>query len=49
MTRGHLFALFVSLLSLDGCSHSDLPLFKQLTPNQTVVTFANTIATNDTD
>ncbi|MBI2537906.1 MAG: VCBS repeat-containing protein, partial [Gemmatimonadetes bacterium] len=44
-----LFALFVSLLLLDGCSHEAKgpPLFKRLTPDQTGVTFANTITTND--
>jgi hypothetical protein len=42
-------ALFICLLLLDACSHeeNDLPRFKQLTPAQTGVTFANTILTDD--
>src|SRR5712664_1508688 len=51
MTRvayGHLVAFCVSLVSLDACSRErHPPLFKQLTPGQTGVTFANTITTND--
>lgn len=49
MTCRYLFALFISLLLLDGCSNEEKapPLFKQLTPDRTGVTFANTITTND--
>src|SRR6267378_5400991 len=51
MTRvayGHLVAFCVSLVSLDACSRErHPPLFKQLTPGHTGVTFANTITTND--
>src|SRR5882672_613971 len=44
----HLVAFWAALLPLDGCSHERQPaLFKQLTPAQTGVTFANTITTND--
>src|SRR6266404_8802917 len=44
------FALLVALLWLAGCStgERDHPVFKLLTPEQTGVTFANTITTNDT-
>src|SRR6185437_8486429 len=45
---GRLVALCVSLVSLDGCSRErHPPLFKQLTPGHTGVTFANTITTTD--
>jgi len=45
---GHLVAFCVSLVSLDACSRErHPPLFKQLTPGHTGVTFANTITTND--
>src|SRR6267143_1291940 len=44
----HLVAFCVSLVSLDACSRErHPPLFKQLTPGHTGVTFANTITTND--
>jgi hypothetical protein len=44
------FALLVALLWLAGCTtgERDHPVFKLLTPEQTGVTFANTITTNDT-
>src|SRR6266581_4197250 len=45
---GHLVAFCVSLVSLDACSRErHPPLFKQLTPGHTGVTFANSITTND--
>src|SRR5476651_1853471 len=41
-------ALCVSLLVLAGCTdRNDRPLFKLLSPNQTGITFANTITTDD--
>ncbi len=44
----YLLALLVSLVSFAGCSRErHPPLFKLLTPDQTGVTFANTITTND--
>jgi len=45
--RTHLLALLGSLFVLDGCRHEEPPLFNHLTPEQTGVTFANTITTND--
>jgi hypothetical protein len=36
-----------SLFVLDGCRHEEPPLFNHLTPEQTGVTFANAITTND--
>jgi len=44
------FALLVALLWLAGCTtgERDHPVFKLLTPEQTGITFANTITTNDT-
>ena len=49
MHRSGVFALLVPLLWLAGCTtgEGDRPLFKLLTPEQTGVTFANTITTND--
>ena len=48
MHHSRLIALFVSLLWSAGCSrNTDHPLFKLLSPDQTGVTFANTITTND--
>jgi hypothetical protein len=48
MTSSHLPALFVFLCSFAGCRRErHPPLFKLLTPDQTGVTFANTITTND--
>jgi hypothetical protein len=48
MTRGHLLALLVPLLLLDGCGKEERPhVFKRLTPDRTGVTFANTITTSD--
>src|SRR5213594_3437240 len=49
MTSKHLLALLISLPFLDGCGHEAQhpPLFKRLTPDQSGVTFANTITTND--
>jgi hypothetical protein len=47
--RSSLVALQIALISLGGCTvdGKDRPLFKLLTPNQTGVTFANTITTDD--
>ena len=44
------FVLPVALLCLAGCTtgERDHPVFKLLTPEQTGITFANTITTNDT-
>lgn len=49
MTGRHLRTLFVSLLLLQACRQeaNEHPLFQQLTPDQTGVTFANTITTDD--
>jgi hypothetical protein len=49
MTGRHLRTLCVSLLLLPACRQEakEPPLFKQLTPDQTGVTFANTITTDD--
>src|SRR6184192_4465908 len=49
MTCRRLLSLIASLLLLlGGCHHEEGPhLFTLLTPDQTGVTFANTIATND--
>src|SRR6267143_6500416 len=48
MHHWRLFALFIALLWFAGCTRqSDRPLFKLLSPNQTGITFANTITTND--
>lgn len=48
MHHSGLFALLIPLLWLAGCTgKKDRPLFKLLNPNQTGVTFANTITTND--
>jgi len=50
MQRSGRYALLIPLLCLVGCttSASDPPLFKLLTPDQTGVTFANTVTTGDT-
>src|SRR5450756_1134679 len=47
--RSSLFVLLIALISLGGCTigKKDRPLFKLLSPDQTGVTFANTITTND--
>src|SRR6267378_3280771 len=46
----HLVAIGVALLPLGGCGHeTHRPLFKQLTPGRTGVTFANTITTTDSE
>jgi hypothetical protein len=44
-----LFALLFVLISLDGCTMGgkERPLFKLLGPNQTGISFANTITTSD--
>lgn len=49
MYPSRLCALFLALLSLAGCTRgkSERALFKLLTPEQTGVTFANTITTDD--
>src|SRR5229473_6257756 len=49
MTGRQLRTLFVSLLLLQSCSQEakEHPLFQQLTPDRTGVTFANTITTDD--
>src|SRR5450759_3831507 len=48
MHPSRLFGLLIRLLWLTGCTgKSDRPLFKLLSPDQTGVTFANTITTND--
>src|SRR5713226_7171170 len=48
MTGRHLRTLFVSLLLLQACRpEKEHPLFQQLTPDRTGVTFANTITTDD--
>ncbi len=49
MKRSSLLALVVALVSSGGCTigKKDRQLFKLLSPNQTGVTFANTITTND--
>ena len=49
MHRSGVFALLLPLLWMAGCTgeRSDGPLFKLLPPQQTGVTFANTITTND--
>ena len=48
MHHSRLFALLIPLLWLAGCTgKKDRPLFKLLSPDQTGVTFANTITTND--
>ncbi len=49
MTGRHLRTLFASLLLLLACSQqeNERPLFQQLSPAQTGVTFANTIITDD--
>lgn len=49
MAGSHRLALVVSLLVLDACrsrAHHP-PLFQRLTPDQTGITFANTITTDD--
>ena len=46
MRHARLFALSIPLLCLAGCKR-DHSLFKLLSPDQTGVTFANTITTND--
>jgi len=43
----HLLVLLVSLALLNGCRHEEPRLFKRLTPQQTGITFANTITTSD--
>src|SRR6202158_550326 len=50
MQHARFCALFVALLWLAGCNAGkrDQPVFKLLSPEQTGVTFANTITTNDT-
>jgi hypothetical protein len=47
--RSSLFVLLIALISLGGCTigKKDRPLFKLLSPDQTGVTFANTITTSD--
>jgi hypothetical protein len=49
MTGRHLRTLFGSLLLLQACGQpeNERPLFQQLAPAQTGVTFANTITTDD--
>ncbi len=48
MHHSRVCAVFMPLLWLAGCTgKSDRPLFKLLSPNQTGVTFANTITTSD--
>ena len=48
MTGRHLRTLFVALLLLPACGpEKEHPLFQQLTPDRTGVTFANTITTDD--
>jgi enediyne biosynthesis protein E4 len=48
LNRPGLFPLLVLLLSLSGCSaERERPLFKVLSPNETGVSFANTITTSD--
>jgi enediyne biosynthesis protein E4 len=48
MHPSRLFGLLIPLLWLTGCTgKGDRPLFKLLSPDQTGVTFANTITTND--
>jgi enediyne biosynthesis protein E4 len=49
MSHSRLFALSISLLCLAGCTEggSNRPLFKLLSPNETGVSFANTITTDD--
>lgn len=50
MQHARFCTLFVALLWLAGCNTGkrDQPVFKLLSPEQTGVTFANTITTNDT-
>src|SRR5450759_3503505 len=47
--RSSLFVLLIALISLGGCTigKKDRSLFKLLSPDQTGVTFANTITTSD--
>src|SRR6267378_1525948 len=46
----HLVAIGVALLPLGGCGHeTHRPLYKQLTPGRTGVTFANTSTTTDSE
>ena len=48
MHHSRLYALFIPLLCLAGCTRkSEQPVFKLLSPDETGVTFANTITTND--
>jgi enediyne biosynthesis protein E4 len=48
MHPSRLFGLLIPLLWLAGCTgKGDRPLFKLLSPDQTGITFANTITTND--
>src|SRR6202521_3844741 len=48
MHHSRVFARLISILCLAGCTGSgDRPLFKLLSPDQTGVTFANTITTDD--
>src|SRR5712671_3937532 len=48
MTGRHLRTLFVALLLLPACRpEKEHPLFQQLPPDRTGVTFANTITTDD--
>jgi hypothetical protein len=47
MHHSRLFALFTSLLWSAGCTGKrEEPVFKLLSPDETGVTFANTITTN---
>lgn len=47
--RSSLFVLLIALVPLGGCTmgKKDRPLFKLLSPNETGVSFANTITTSD--
>jgi len=49
MKRSSLFALLIAVISFGGCGigKKDRPLFRLLSPNETGVTFANTITTDD--
>jgi hypothetical protein len=49
MKRSSLFVLLVAVIAFDACTvgTEDRPIFKLLSPEQTGVTFANTIITDD--
>lgn len=48
MKSSSLFVLLIVLVSSSGCSRgNDRALFKLLSPNETGVSFANTITTSD--